>query len=167
MTDYRKIVFGKTDAREESAEYPDLLMNGYFPVDNISEQVLKTDKFIILGNKGSGKTALSEYLKLTSDANTIVDGPSLKSFPFKVLGRIVAGESEPVLKHKLAWRWLLLVIDGLDEILRVLFDCSAIGLASPSGEGGQFKYRNRHASCTQSDRFVIHQGLCKGLDIAL
>lgn len=109
MTDYRKIVFGKTDAREESAEYPDLLMNGYFPVDNISEQVLKTDKFIILGNKGSGKTALSEYLKLTSDANTIVDGPSLKSFPFKVLGKIVAGESEPVLKHKLAWRWLLLV----------------------------------------------------------
>lgn len=109
MTDYRKIVFGKTDAREESAEYPDLLMNGYFPVDNISEQVLKTDKFIILGNKGSGKTALSEYLKLTSDANTIVDGLSLKSFPFKVLGKIVAGESEPVLKHKLAWRWLLLV----------------------------------------------------------
>lgn len=109
MTDFRKIVFGKTDAREESAEYPDLLKNGYFPAGDISEQVLKTDKFLILGNKGSGKTALSEHLKLTSDANTIVDQQSLKDFPFKVLGKIVAGESDPVLKHQLAWRWLLLV----------------------------------------------------------
>lgn len=109
MKDFRKIVFGKTDAQEEGAEYPDLLINGYLPVDNINEQVLNTNKFLFLGYKGSGKSALSEHLKLTSDENTIVDQQSLKNFPYKTFSKIVSGESEPEVKHKLAWRWLLLV----------------------------------------------------------
>lgn len=109
MADFRKILFGKTDAQEESAEYPDLLINGYLPVDNISSQVLDTNKFLFLGYKGSGKSALSEHLKLTADENTIVDQQSLKNFPYKTFSKIVSGESEPEVKHKLAWRWLLLV----------------------------------------------------------
>lgn len=109
MVDFRNIVFGKTDAQEESAEYPDLLINGYLPVDNINKQVLETNKFLILGYKGSGKSALSEHLKLTADENTIVDQQSLKNFPYKTFSKIVSGESEPEVKHKLAWRWLLLV----------------------------------------------------------
>ena len=109
MLDFRQIVFGKTDAQEESAEFPDLLINGYFQVDNISSQVLNTNKFLILGYKGSGKSALSEHLKLTSDDNLRVDQQSLKNFPYKTFGKIVSGDSEPEVKHKLAWRWLLLV----------------------------------------------------------
>lgn len=109
MIDFRKIIFGKTDAQEEGAEYPNLLIDGYFPVDNINKQVLETNRFLVLGYKGSGKSALSEHLKLTSDVNTIVDQQSLKNFPYKTFGKIVAGESEPEVKHKLAWRWLLLV----------------------------------------------------------
>lgn len=109
MADYRKIIFGKTDAQEESAEYPDLLINGYLQVDNINKQVLETNKFLFLGYKGAGKSALSEHLKLTSDSNTIVDQQSLKNFPYKTFSKIVSGDSEPEVKHKLAWRWLLLV----------------------------------------------------------
>ena len=67
MTDFRKIVFGKTDARAESAECPNLAIDGYFPLDNIDEKILELNPFLILGSKGSGKTALSEFLKLTAD----------------------------------------------------------------------------------------------------
>lgn len=110
MADFRKIVFGKTDAQEESAECPDLLINGYFPVDNINKQVLDTNKFLFLGYKGSGKSALSEHMKLTAGKeDTYVDQQSLKNFPYKTFSKIVSGESEPEVKHKLAWRWLLLV----------------------------------------------------------
>lgn len=109
MYDFRKIVFGKTDAQEEGAEYPDLLTKGYLLVDNINELVLNTNKFLFLGYKGSGKSALSEHLRLTSDENTIVDQQTLKNFPYKTFSKIVSGESEPEVKHKLAWRWLLLV----------------------------------------------------------
>lgn len=109
MNDFRKINFGKTDAQEEGAEFPELLIKGYFPIDNINDQVLNSNKFLFLGYKGSGKSALSEHLKLTSDENTIVDQQSLKNFPYKTFSRIVSGESEPEVKHKLAWRWLLLV----------------------------------------------------------
>ena len=109
MKDFRKIIFGKTDAQEESAEFPNLLINGYLPIDNIINQALDTNKFLFLGYKGSGKSALSEHLKLTSDENTLVDQQSLKNFPYKTFGKIVSGDSEPEIKHKLAWRWLLLV----------------------------------------------------------
>lgn len=109
MKDFRKIIFGKTDAQEESAEFPNLLINGYLPIDNIINQALETNKFLFLGYKGSGKSALSEHLKLTSDENTLVDQQSLKNFPYKTFGKIVSGDSEPEIKHKLAWRWLLLV----------------------------------------------------------
>lgn len=109
MKDFKRIVFGKTDAQEEGAEYPELLIKGYLPIDNINKQVLETNKFLFLGYKGSGKSALSEHLKLTSDANTLVDQQSLKNFPYKTFSKIVSGDSEPEIKHKLAWRWLLLV----------------------------------------------------------
>ena len=119
MVDFRKIIFGKTDAQEESAEYPNLLIDGYLQVDNINKQVLETNKFLYLGYKGSGKSALSEHLKLTSDVNTLVDQQSLKNFPYKTFSKIVSGESEPEVKHKLAWRWLLLV-----RVLQELIDDS-------------------------------------------
>ena len=117
MADFRSIIFGKTDAQEESAEYPDLLIKGYFPVDDINNQVLKTNKFLFLGYKGSGKSALSEHMRLTADDNTYVDQQSLKNFPYKTFSKIVAGESEPEVKHKLAWRWLLLIRVLQDLIL--------------------------------------------------
>ena len=109
MTDFRKIVFGKTDARAESAECPNLAIDGYFPVDNIDEKILELNPFLILGSKGSGKTALSEFLKLTADGDTIVDQLFLKEFPYKIYGRIVSENSDPEVQYKLAWRWILLV----------------------------------------------------------
>lgn len=119
MESFKKINFGKTDAQEEGAEYPELLTKGYLPIDNIISQVLETNKFLYLGYKGSGKTALSEHLKLSSDENIIVDQQTLKNFPYKTFSKIVSGESEPEIKFKLAWRWLLLV-----RVLQGLIDDS-------------------------------------------
>lgn len=55
------------------------------------------------------------------------------------------------------------------DILRVLYDCSAIGHAYPYGDGSQtritFKYRNRNSSFTVNDRIILHRGLWKGLNV--
>lgn len=107
--DFRKINFGKADAQEEGVEYPELLIDGYYEVNNIVKQVCDTSKFLILGYKGSGKSAFSEHLKLSASDNLCVEQQSLKDFPYKMFSKIVAGESELEYKLKVSWRWLLLV----------------------------------------------------------
>lgn len=114
--DFRKINLGKADAQEEGVEFPDLLRRGYYDLNNVVEQVCETSKYLILGYKGSGKSALSEHLKLTSPSGTRVVQQSLKDFPYKIFSKIVAGESENEYKFKVAWRWLLLV-QLLSELL--------------------------------------------------
>lgn len=107
--DFRKIILGKADAQEEGVEFPQLLKEGYFDNKNVVNQIRNTSKFLVLGYKGSGKSALSEHLKLASDASTIVEQQSLKDFPYKSFAKIIAGEGEQEYKLKIAWRWLLLV----------------------------------------------------------
>lgn len=104
-----KIVFGKADAQEEGVEYPELLKNGYYDNNNVVDMVYNTSKFLILGYKGSGKSALSEHLKLSETEGVCVEQLSLKDFPYKLFSKIVAGDSEQEYKLKVSWRWLLLI----------------------------------------------------------
>jgi len=55
----------------------------------------------------------------------------------------------------------------LRNILRLLFDCSAIGNANPRAKKHSFKFGNRYASFNQSRTIMIHVGLWKGLNLRL
>lgn len=107
--DFRKINFGKADAQEERVEFPELLMGGYYDNDNVVQKICESSKFLILGYKGSGKSAFSEHLSLSANRGMCVEQLSLKDFPYKIFSKIVAGSSEQEYKLKVAWRWLLLV----------------------------------------------------------
>lgn len=107
--DFRNIVFGKTDASAEREEYPKLLLDGYFDVDNVVHQATGTNKFLFLGRKGSGKTALSEHLSLKSNDALQVEIQTLNKFPYKNFSKIISGDSEAEVKARKSWRWLLLV----------------------------------------------------------
>ena len=107
--DFRNINFGRADAQEEGVEFPELLKDGYYDINNIVQQVCDTSKFLVLGYKGSGKSAFSEHLKLSASVGICVEQQSLKDFPYKMFSKIVAGSSEQEYKLKIAWRWLLLV----------------------------------------------------------
>lgn len=106
--DFREINFGKADAQEEGVECPRLLIDGYYEVNNVVQKVCNTSTFLILGYKGSGKSAFSEHLKLSA-SDMCVNQQSLKDFPYKMLSKIVTGDSEIEYKLKVSWRWLLLV----------------------------------------------------------
>lgn len=102
-------------AQEEGAEFPELLRSGYYDNNNIVDQVYDTTKFLFLGYKGSGKSALSEHLKLSTRDEAKIVQQSLKDFPYKTFAKIVSGDGEQEYKLKVAWRWLLLV-----QVLSVL-----------------------------------------------
>lgn len=56
-----------------------------------------------------------------------------------------------------------------DNILNVLYDCSAIGHAYPYKDGKEtrvtFKYRNRNSSFNKNNRIILHKGLWKALNV--
>lgn len=108
--DFRKVEFGKADAKEEGIEYPNLLINGYFDNSNVLNTALNTSTFLFLGYKGSGKTALSEHIRLSkSSFNCIVNDILLSDFPYKSLNKIVSGQAEDEARLPLAWEWILLI----------------------------------------------------------
>lgn len=109
LMDFRKINLGKADAQEEGVEFPDLLLNGYYEKDDIVNLVYQSSKYLFLGYKGSGKSALSEHIKLSAGSGVCIEQQSLKDFPYKTLSKMITGDSEIEYKLKISWRWLLLV----------------------------------------------------------
>ena len=105
--DFKKINFGKADAHTEGESYPELLSKGYLNISSVAEKALGSDVFLFLGYKGSGKSSLSEHLRLQSD-DAIVDQQQLKDFPFKEFDRILDTEDR-IIRYKKLWRWILCV----------------------------------------------------------
>ena len=55
-----------------------------------------------------------------------------------------------------------------DEVLRVLYDCSAIGLIYTHVKGNiryEFKYRSRNSTFNKRDKIQLHKGLWKALNV--
>jgi len=93
---YSDIDFGFASAEKESAERPDLLTTGFLDVDGIREKILSGSHFLCLGYKGSGKSALSEHLRLTADSQSdfFVRRVFLDDFPFVDFGNVLRGSQD-------------------------------------------------------------------------
>jgi len=103
--DFRQINFGLSDAQTEGENYPNLLTEGYIDISQVVDKAINASVFLFLGYKGSGKSSLSEHLRLTQ-IETVVDQQALKDFPFKFFDKILNGEDRG-LKYRTIWRWLL------------------------------------------------------------
>ena len=106
---FQSILFGKADAKEEGSTHPNLLINGYLDSLGITDAALNQSTFLFLGYKGSGKTALSEHIRLTANNyNSFVNDIQLIDFPYKSFSKVISGASETEAKLPMAWEWLLL-----------------------------------------------------------
>ena len=103
--DFRQINFGLSDAQTEGEDYPNLLSDGYVDILQVVDKAINTSVFLFLGYKGSGKSSLSEHLRLTQ-VGVEVDQQPLKDFPFKFFDKIINSEDRNF-KYKTIWRWLL------------------------------------------------------------
>lgn len=111
-----EIEFGKARAELEGARYPELLKSGYLDYKGIYEKLESGEKFLVLGHKGCGKSAIGEKLRLEA-ANKSVSLVHLEDFPFKSFGKIFSGDSEAEAKYPASWSWLLLlmIVDKLRD----------------------------------------------------
>ena len=57
----------------------------YFFHTNESSKILSGDKFYVIGRKGSGKSAISEFILSNKSYNVFAEKLSFKNFPFNEL----------------------------------------------------------------------------------
>lgn len=105
--DFKKINFGKADAHTEGESYPELLSKGYLNISSVADKAMNGNVFLFLGYKGSGKSSLSEHLRLQYGGD-VVDQQQLKDFPFKEFDKILDTDDK-VIRYKKLWSWILCV----------------------------------------------------------
>ncbi len=105
-----RLNFGLADAAREADRYPELLLEGFYDPDGLAQEVLNGDSWLVLGPKGSGKSAIVEHLRLAQQPNAqvIIRPYDLYEFPYKDFLQLdsVGGDTTNL---PAAWRWVLLL----------------------------------------------------------
>jgi hypothetical protein len=111
VTKLSDIHFGFASAETERAQEPGLLLDGYVDFKKVISYAQSGPKFLFLGYKGAGKSAIAEKLSLIaeSDYQTFVRVVQLGDFPFKPFSKMIRGDAEPESKFPTAWSWILLI----------------------------------------------------------
>lgn len=107
---FNKIKFGYTSAQTEGAEAPELLKKGYVDHQEIHDKIYNSSKYLVLGYKGAGKSAVGEKLKVDADGSydTFISVVALGDFPFKPFSKIIRGDIDQSAKMPIAWSWVIL-----------------------------------------------------------
>ena len=103
---FRDFYFGDNSAEAEADKNQDLLKDGFVDLGGYSTELLSGHRFLILGGKGTGKSALAYHLYLSRDSNTYVHIVNLKTDLYPDLLTIAKGQQNQLPN---AWTWLLLV----------------------------------------------------------
>jgi len=111
MIHFKDIRFGQASAEEERSYFPDLLLDGFLDPWDAIDKAINTPLFLVLGYKGSGKSAIGQHLLLSSECNhgLFVNEFNLSDFPYGNFANIVTGDSEPESRFPSAWSWILLL----------------------------------------------------------
>ena len=67
MCKLSKVFFGYADAEEEFNQRPELFDSAFVDPHNYLDKILNDSKYLILGRKGSGKTAFSAKIRRVAD----------------------------------------------------------------------------------------------------
>jgi translation initiation factor IF-1 len=105
---FREFTFGYDAAETEADKSRELLTRGFVRLPGVIEELLSGDRFVVLGRKGSGKSAIKEHLLLSRDRRRLVRTQSLDDFPYSNLKDIVDPQGAEA-AFPTAWSWLLLV----------------------------------------------------------
>lgn len=116
---FEKINFKYTDATEEKAYAPEIIEECYVDLEKILERINEPSKFIVLGTKGAGKSALCSKLQISSGPqwNKFVATDDLEHFEFSLLEK-TGGEKGKAIGGAISVWQLLLFIRILSLLLQ-------------------------------------------------
>ncbi len=113
------IQFGYAGAEKESAEAPDLLLRAFLDDSKVVDTALYGDKFLFLGYKGSGKTAIAERARLLALENPKLFATvhQLLDFSYSDFKTAAGGGGDHQTRYPMTWGWLVLLalVDSLQK----------------------------------------------------
>jgi len=107
---FKEIEFGMAAAENERSSKPYLLIEGFFDEYGYIDKITNKEKFLVLGPKGSGKSAIGSKIELLADNNTLfVKTYFLADFPFNKFSELIPGHEAPETRYPSNWEFLLLI----------------------------------------------------------
>ena len=88
-----------------------MIRDAFVEIEDISAQLERPDKFIVIGPKGAGKTAVASRAFLLADSNALrfVEVDQLETFEFGLLKKIGGAGTQQFGGAHSAWKLLLLL----------------------------------------------------------
>jgi hypothetical protein len=126
-SDIREIDFGLAAAEEERSTRPELLLGGFLDAHGYVRDIRDGTRFLILGRKGSGKSAIASRIQLESKdkGGLRVTQCVLSSFPYNSFSEILPGADRPEVRFTSNWELLLLF--ALMDSFRHDDGCTTVG----------------------------------------
>lgn len=115
---FKDLHFGHLDASQEAVEQPELLRDGYYDYRSAVYGITVRHTWLLLGPKGSGKTAVLETIRLNwePEPQRFFTYWNLGAFPVNDVTQISTGQSSGASRAQAAWEFLLLlrVVESLE-----------------------------------------------------
>lgn len=106
---YADLYFGKSDSRNELNDDRGEFVKSFVDLDGIVEKVVDGSHTMVLGPKGTGKSALAWYLQTTSsDQDYFVRVKDASELPLADIPRLETGQPSGAERTVTAWRFILL-----------------------------------------------------------
>jgi hypothetical protein len=113
MADFRQFNFGYADSINEFQLAPRLLREGYYDLGGVEDKVINSHEFLLLGYKGSGKSAVGARLRILAEgapAQYAAPPPILvDKLPLGEFRGIVPDSFDAETRHRHAWTLHFLV----------------------------------------------------------
>lgn len=105
---FKEITFGKSAAEKEP---PQLLIDGFLDSYGYIDKMINEPNFLVLGSKGSGKSAIGVRLQLISNDidDFFVEKYNLEDLPYKPFSKIIPSKEAREIKFQNDWEYVLLV----------------------------------------------------------
>lgn len=107
--DYSELYFGLSDSRNEANKDRDAFVRTFVDLDHATDAVVGGEKFLVLGPKGTGKSALAWYLEAAEEAGKhlalVRDASDL---PLAEIPHLQTGQPPGPDRTVVAWKFILL-----------------------------------------------------------
>src|ERR1044072_2502674 len=107
---FKNFTFGYAAAEDEVTLAPRLLLDGFLDVHGCVKELLEGHPFLVLGYKGSGKSAIAQHIQLRTqdESQLFVQTLYLNEFPYQSFVQIPSPAGSEGLEA-ITWTWLLLL----------------------------------------------------------
>jgi len=106
---FGELYFGKSDSKNEIAGDRDDFIRSFVDLNRITEEVIAGEKTLVLGPKGTGKSALAWYLEASQlGRNYLCTVQDASDLPLADIPRLQTGQSAGTERTVAAWKFILL-----------------------------------------------------------